>query len=192
VTISGHPARIEHGGDNGKLAMLVSACRAAGKARVMQALTPASPGGLPPLGELAADEPSWRYPAGAPGREGIAHLRAWTTATVPPGYLAVVTETGPAAQVTESAGHIRAVLARRYGSSLVLLEHHLAPEDEDGADTLDLVRVGADGSPHWLRVWPTREENPRHAGLERWMAVHGYQIVSRPASALDWSEDEGD
>jgi hypothetical protein len=171
---------------------LVSARYADRKDRTMEALTPASADGLPPLGELAADEPFWRYPSGAPGREGAAHLRVWTTATVPPGYLAVVTETGSAAGVTESAGYIRAVLARRFGSSLVLLEHHLAPEDEEGAETLDLVRVGADGSPHWLRVWPAREENPRHAGLELWMAVHGYQIVSKPASAFDWCEDEGD
>jgi hypothetical protein len=169
---------------------LVSACRAAGKAKVMQALTPASADDLPPLGELVADEPFWRYPSGAPGREGAAHLRVWTTATVPPGYLAVVTETGSAAGVTESAGYIWAVLARRFGSSLVLLAHYLAPADEEGAETLDLVRVGADSSPHWLRVWPTPEENPRHAGLELWMAVHGYQIVSKPASAFDWCEGD--
>jgi len=35
----------------------------------------------------------------------------------------------------------------------------------------DLVRVGADGSLHWLRVWPTPEEHPRHAGLELWMVL---------------------
>jgi hypothetical protein len=28
-------------------------------------------------------------------------------------------------------------------------------------------------------------------GLELWMAVCGYRIVSRPASAFDWCEDEG-
>jgi hypothetical protein len=73
----------------------------------------------------------------------------------------------------------------------VLLEHHLAPEDAEGAETLDLVRAGADASPHWLRVWPTPEDNPRHAGLESWMAVHGYQVVSKPASRFDWCQDEG-
>jgi hypothetical protein len=51
-----------------------------------------------------------------------------------------------------------------------------------GDQTLDLVRIGADGSPRWLRVWPTPEGNPRHAGLELWMAVHGHQMVSKPAS----------
>ena len=55
-------------------------------------------------------------------------------------------------------------------------------------ETLDLVRIGADGSPHWSRVWPTPEDNPRHAGQELWMAAHGHQIVDRPASAFDWCE----
>jgi len=58
-------------------------------------------------------------------------------------------------------------------------------------ETLDLVRIGADGSPHWSRVWPTPEENPRHAGLERWMAANGHQIVGRPASWFDWCDDNG-
>jgi hypothetical protein len=59
----------------------------------------------------------------------------------------------------------------------------------EGMETLDLVRIGADGSPHWSRVWPTPEENPRHAGLELWMAAYGHQIVGRPASWFDWRDD---
>jgi hypothetical protein len=156
----------------------------------MEALTPASPDSLPPLGDLIADEPFWRYPAGAAGA-GVACLRVWLTADPDPGHLAVVTQTGTASGITESTEHIRAALARRYGPSLVLLEHHPAPQTGEGAETLDLVRAGADGSPHWTRVWPTPEENPRHAGLELWMAVYGYRIVSRPASAFDRCEDEG-
>lgn len=144
----------------------------------MVALTPASPADLPPLGDLVADDPFWRYPAGV-AREGAAHLRVWLTAGPEPGHLAVVTETGLAASVTESAGHIRAQLVRRYGPSLVLLEHCPGPELSEGTETLDLVRVGADGSPRWSRVWPTPEDNPRHAGLEVWMATYGQQIVSR-------------
>jgi hypothetical protein len=147
----------------------------------MQALTPAS-ADLPPLGELVADEQFWRYPSATAGREGVAHLRVWATTTDPPGHLAAVTETGRGACVTESAGQIWAELALRYGPSLVLLEHYLASENEEGAETLDLVRIGTNGSPHWSRVWPTPEESPRHAGLELWMASYGYQIVSRPAS----------
>jgi hypothetical protein len=155
------------------------------------ALTPASPADLPPLGALVADDPFWRYPAWGLAREGVAHLRIWTTATDPLGHVAVVTEIGFEASVTESAGRIWAELVRRYGPSLVLLEHHPAPELAEGVETLDLVRIGADGSPHWSRVWPTPEDNPRHAGLQLWMSAHGHQIVSRPASAFDWCQDEG-
>jgi hypothetical protein len=103
----------------------------------------------------------------------------------------VVTETGSITSVSESAGRIWADLARRYGPSLVLLEHHPAPELGEDVETLDLVRIGADGSPHWSRVWPTPEDNPRHAGLELWMAAHGHQIVGRPASWFDSRGDEG-
>jgi hypothetical protein len=67
----------------------------------------------------------------------------------------------------------------------VLLEHYLAPEFGEGMETLDLVRVGADSSPHWSRVWATPEDNPRHAGLELWMASYGHQIISGPASEFD-------
>lgn len=158
----------------------------------MEALTPASPDSLPPIGDLIADEPFWRYPLGAMGRQGVAHLRVWLTAGPEPGHLAVVIQTGSAALVTEAVPDIWAALARRYGPSVVLLEHHPAPQTEEGAETLDLVRVGADGSAHWLRVWPTPEDNPRHVGLELWMAVHGYQIVSKPASWFDRYPDEND
>jgi hypothetical protein len=157
----------------------------------VSALTPASPSDLPPLGELVADDPFWRYPRGTLGREGAAHLRVWLTAGPEPGHLAVVAETGLAASVTEFAGYIWAGLTGRYGPSLVLLEHHLAPEFGEGVETLDLVRIGADGSPHWTRIWPTSEDNPRHAELELWMATDGHQIVSRPANWFDWCEDEG-
>jgi hypothetical protein len=158
--------------------------------RVMEALTPASADDLPPIGKLVADDPFWPYPAGV-AREDAAHLRVWVTTTDPQRHVAVVTETGPAASVTESAGRIRAVLADRYGPRLVLLEHHPAAEFGEGVKTLDLVRIGADGSPHWTRIWPTAEDNPRHAGLELWMAAHGHQIVSRPASNFDRRENQG-
>jgi hypothetical protein len=166
----------------------------------MEALTPASPASLPPLGELIADDPFWRHPSGSVAGEAVAHLRVWRTAGPEPGHLAVVTETGSAASVTESAGPIWAELTRSYGSSLVLLEHYPAAEeaesdlesDTESAETLDLVRIGTDGSPHWSRVWPTSPENPRHAGLELWMAAHGYQIVGRPATDFGRRPDQDD
>jgi hypothetical protein len=105
----------------------------------MEVLTPASPSDLPPLGELVADEPSWRYPPATTAGAGAAHLRVWLTTGPEPGHLAVVTETGPDTSATKSAGRIRAVLARRYGPSVVLLEHYLAPELGEGMETLDLV-----------------------------------------------------
>jgi len=155
----------------------------------MEALTPASTDNLPPLGELIADDPFWRYPS-ATTPERVAHLRVWLTGGPEPGHLAVVTETGHTGSVTESAGRIWAELARRYGPSVVLLEHTLAPGFGEGAETLDLVRVGADGSPHWTRVWPAAEDNPRHAQLEHWMASYGHQIVSRPVRWFDPCEGE--
>jgi hypothetical protein len=154
-------------------------------------LTPASPADLPPLGELIVDDPFWPYPAGLV-REGAARLRVWLTAGPEPGYLAVVTETGGTASVTESAARIWAVLVHRFGPSLVLLEHNPAREFGEGMETVDLVRIGADGSPHWSRIWPTLEESPRHAELELWMASYGHQIVSTPASWFDRCEDEDD
>ena len=105
--------------------------------------------------------------------------------------MAVVTETGVGNSVTESAERNWADLVRRHGPSLVLLEHHPAPELAEGVETLDLVRAGADGKLHWTRVWPTPQDSPRHAGLELWMAAHGYQIVDRPASWFDACGDEG-
>jgi len=39
----------------------------------MEALTPASPDSLPPLGELIADDPFWRYSSGSGSGEGVAH-----------------------------------------------------------------------------------------------------------------------
>ena len=130
----------------------------------MQSLTPASADDLPPLDELIADDPFWQHPTGTPAREGIAHLRVWSTVTTPPGHLAVVTETSLAASVTTAAGYIWA--------------------------ELDLVRIGPDGQPHWTRVWPTGDDNPRHAGLQAWITAYGHQIVNLAANDAGWYHDE--
>lgn len=103
---------------------------------------------------------------------------------VPRGYVAVVTQTGLGDSVTESAGRIWAGLVRRYGPPLVLLEHYPAPELAEGVETLHLVRIGADGSPHWTRVRPAPQDHPRHAGLEVWMASYGHLIIGRPRELL--------
>jgi hypothetical protein len=39
----------------------------------MEILTPASPSDLPPLGELVADEPFWRYPPATMAGKGASH-----------------------------------------------------------------------------------------------------------------------
>jgi len=142
----------------------------------MEGLTPACADDLPPVGKLIVDEPFWRHPRGpGPGRRGAFAYR--TIAADPPGY--VVTEIGPGNSVTESAGRIGAGLVRWYGPPLVLLEHHLAPGLAEGVETLDPVRIGA-GSPHGTRGWPAPQDNPRHAGLEVWIAGSGHLIVGRP------------
>ena len=153
-----HLARIEHANNKSKLARPVPSVRIQGRNRAMEALTPASPDRLPPLGELIAGEPFWRYPIGPTDREGVAHLRVWLTAGRQPGHLAVVTQTGSAASVTESAGQIWAEFARRVPgprsccSSITRRPRPGKVQEE----TLNLVRIGADGSPHWLGVLADR------------------------------------
>jgi hypothetical protein len=146
----------------------------------MEGLTPASAADLPPLGELVVDDPFWRYPGWGLAREGAGHVRVWATAAAAPGYLAVVAETGGIVSVAESAGRIRAGLARRYGPSLVLLEYHPAPESGEGMETLDLVRIGADGSPRWSRVWPAQQENPRQPGWNGGWPLTGTRSSAGP------------
>jgi hypothetical protein len=58
-------AVIEHGYGKSKLAKIVP----------MKVPAPASPSDLPPLGELVADEPSWRDPPATTAGAGAAHLR---------------------------------------------------------------------------------------------------------------------
>jgi hypothetical protein len=53
--------------------------------------------------------------------------------------------------------------------ALLLLEHHLTRETEEGAKSRELVRIGADSRPN--RPASGRpEDNPRHAELELWIA----------------------
>jgi hypothetical protein len=105
----------------------------------MEVLTPASPSDLPPLGELVAEEPFRRYPSATMAGAGAAHLRVWLTTGAEPGH--------PGRR-------------HRYGPSVVLFEHYLAPELGEGREILDLVRIGADGrsatfrslgGPHYVR-----------------------------------------
>src|SRR5438105_10991742 len=117
--------------------------------RLMEGLTRASADGLPPLGGLLVDDPFWPYPARGLAREWAGHVRVWATAGACAGYLAVVTETGGVISVTESAGRIWAGLARRYGPSVVLLEHTRRSAQDRGGPAVpqrggELVALGTD------------------------------------------------
>lgn len=142
---------------------------------------PAGPD-LPPLGELVTDDPFWRYPSACLAGEGIAHLRVWA-ARAGSGHLAVVSETGLGASVTNSIENIWDALTHRYRGPLTLIEHYPAAENSPGeGEYLDLVHVDSRRQPAWQRLWPTPPANPGHGALDRWMATHGHVITDpRPA-----------
>lgn len=135
-----------------------------------------STGPLPPLGELLTDDPWWRYPSACLAGEGIAHLRVWAAAYGSVrGYLAVVTETGLGASVTNSIEDIWEQLFARW-RPLTLIEHWPAAEAL-GEEHLDLVHVDDRREPSWSRIWPVPEASPRHGELAAWMAGHGHVII---------------
>ena len=155
-------------------------------------LTPAFPADLPPLGELVADDPFWRYPSAAMPGEGVAHLRVWLTTGPEPGHLAVVTGTGPSASALSPLG--RSGLSSPAGEGPCSSSSSTPPLPGPGTARRPSIWSSSApmGVPAGPASGPTPEENPRHAGLELWMAVHGHQIVSRTASQSDWRQDEDD
>jgi hypothetical protein len=131
---------------------------------------------LPLLAEMVADDPWWRYPSRCAAGDGIAHLRVWQLEGRD-GHLAVVTETGLGASITNSAAEICAELARIYPGPLTVIEHWPAGEAYPVDDEhLDLVCVH-DGSPQWQRIWPTPPANPDHDALTAWMRACGHVIT---------------
>jgi hypothetical protein len=88
---------------------------------------------------------------------------------------------GGSRRAGEKPGHIRGELARIYGRSVVLLEHYLAPEAGEGAETLDLVRIGAEGSPHWARVWPPPRSIPVTRGWSCGWPLTGIALSACPS-----------
>ncbi len=142
---------------------------------------------LPIPGELVADHQQWRYPSQCIAGYGIARLRVWdsqqamTSATIPQ-WLAIVTETGQGASITNSAESIQQELTTLYGVGVILLEHW--PADQDGTEEhLDQVAVAGpwDSWPQpvrWRRVWPTPPSNPDHHGLQAWMDVYGHDLLA--------------
>jgi hypothetical protein len=77
----------------------------------------------------------WRYPSAALADVGIARLPVWLTAGPEPGHLAVVTETGPAASITESVRRIWAGIARETGLTSCCLSTTPARRRARRADT---------------------------------------------------------
>jgi hypothetical protein len=73
--------------------------------------------------------------------------------------------------------------------SLVLLEHRPAPQDGKARR----ASTWSASAPTAARTgWPygrPAQDNTRHAGLELWMAVHGHQVVGKPATWFDSCED---
>jgi hypothetical protein len=141
---------------------------------------------LPLLGALIADDPWWPYPSACLAGGGIAHLRVWML-DGQDGHLAVVTETGLGASVTNSIEFIWRKLIRLYPGPLTLLEHYPAAESPAGdGEHVDLVDVTGT-HPEWQRIWPTPPSNPAHAGLNTWMSAHGRVILSIAAT---WDETQ--
>ena len=56
----------------------------------MEVQRPASPSDLPPLGELVAEQPFWRYRSATTAGAGAAHLRVWLTTGPEPGHLGIM------------------------------------------------------------------------------------------------------
>lgn len=144
---------------------------------------------LPNPTELLADHQQWRYPSQCIAGYGIGRLRVWdgeramTSATLPY-LLAIVTETGQGASITNSIESIRAELATLYpGENLVLLEHW--PADQDGVEEhLDQVAFAGpwdtdwEQTVRWRRIWPTPPTNPDHQALQTWMNVYGHDLLA--------------
>ena len=117
----------------------------------MEAMMAALPASAPPIGELVADEPFWRYPLGATAGEGIAHLRVWRTASSEPGPSGRRHGDWLRGLVAGSAPHIWVVPARRYGPLHRAARASHGTGDGEGTQTHDLDRIGAYGGLHWLR-----------------------------------------
>ncbi|GAA4083005.1 hypothetical protein [Actinomadura miaoliensis] len=144
---------------------------------------------LPAPDILLLNHPRWWYPSSCAAGYGRARLRVWTaTIDGDPAYLAVVTELGEGASVTNSAEHIRAVLDYALDLPLVVLEHYPAEQSPIDGEHLDqAARIGRD--QQWRRIWPTPPTNPNHEVFETWMAVHGRDLLAldqAPSAPVLW------
>jgi hypothetical protein len=91
--------------------------------------------------------------------------------------LAVVTDVGLGASITNSIEDIWDSLAARLGEPLFLFEHWTAQPAIGEEEHLDQVVVHG-RSPSWRRIWPTPASNTWHAEFETWMARYGHRILA--------------
>ncbi|MEU9837467.1 hypothetical protein AB0D67_38530 [Streptosporangium sp. NPDC048047] len=138
---------------------------------------------LPVPGDLILNNPAWLYPSPCAAGSGMAHLRIWTTRTAAPHtHLAIVSQMGIGASVTNSATSIHATLTHALNGPVVLLEHW--PEQEShGPEHLDQVTITA-GQPDWRRIWPTSVSNPDRSRFETWMNHHGHPLLTDATAAV--------
>lgn len=124
---------------------------------------------LPEPGDLVCDDPAYRYDSDCGPGYGRTHLRVWRCGDAEqPTWLAMITEIGDGATVTNSAAHIWSALVEEYGPELVVLEHWNAGSGS-GPDHVDQMAMDK-GDPTWRRIWPTPEDHPNHAEFDAWYA----------------------
>jgi hypothetical protein len=122
--------------------------------------------------EVVQAEIRWRYSSSCAAGYGEAQLVVWRAEA---GHIAVVTELGIGASITNSVEHIWRALVETYGQPLVLLEHWLATTDV--SEHLDQVHVD-NGQAEWRRIWPTGPEHPDRDRFTTW--VQALREVSTP------------
>jgi hypothetical protein len=157
----------------------------------MEAPAPASPDSLPPIGDLIADEPFWRYRS-APrlGRElrtCACGLPRRLSQAACPLSLRLAPRLRSRSLLRISGPHSSAA----HWPSVVLIEHYLAPETEEGRRP-STWSASAPTAVCTDSVSDRPRRKPRHAELELGMAVHGYQIVSEPSAWFDQCPDGSD
>jgi hypothetical protein len=96
-----------------------------------------------------ADDPAWRYDSSVAAGYGVARLRAWRA--MDGQVVAIVTESGEGASVTNSAEHIHRALLERFGPGTVVIEHYLAGDGVDPAEHFHQVST-VKGAAHWRPV----------------------------------------
>ncbi|MGA5819881.1 hypothetical protein ACPC54_18715 [Kitasatospora sp. NPDC094028] len=128
---------------------------------------------LPELATLRSDT-DWRYPSACAAGHGVARLRVWTTST-PGQVLAVVTELGIGATVTNSAAEIHTELTARYGPGTVVLEHWKARSEREHHFAQTAL---VEGEPTWRAVWPTDPLNPHHDHFQQWFTRYRSELLA--------------